>query len=105
MTDWPAGPPLHVDTAPRVGVDGIDGSGDANSDFCATLLAMASHELRQPLQVIVGAHHVLARILHGSAAQAQLARVEDATRQLADKAYGRTNLDAMTEEVAGALLQ
>ena len=59
MTDWPAGPPLDVDTAPRVGVDGIDGSGDANSDFCATL-AMASHELRQPLQVIVGAHHVLA---------------------------------------------
>jgi hypothetical protein len=90
MIDRPAGPRLDGDTAPRVGVDGIDGSGDAtNSDFCATLLAMASHELRQPLQMIVGAHHVLARILHGSAAQAQLARVEDATRQLADKAYGR----------------
>jgi hypothetical protein len=61
MIDRPAGPLLDGDTPPRVGVDGIDGSGDAtNNDFCATLLAMASHELRQPLQMIVGAHHVLA---------------------------------------------
>jgi hypothetical protein len=89
MTDWPAGPPLGDDTARRIGVDGIDGSADANSGFCATLLAMASHELRQPLQVIVSAHDVLARILHRNAAQAQLARVKDATRQLADKACCR----------------
>jgi len=81
MIDWPAGPPLDGDIAPRIGVDGMDGSGDANSDFCAMLLAMASHDLRQPLQAIVSAHDVLARILHGSAAQAQLARVKDATRQ------------------------
>jgi hypothetical protein len=89
MTDWAAGPPLGDDTARRIGVDGIDGSADANSGFCATLLAMASHELRQPLQVIVSAHDVLARIFHRSAAQAQLARVKDATRQLADKACCR----------------
>lgn len=29
MTDWPGGPPLDGDTGPRIGVDGIDGSGDA----------------------------------------------------------------------------
>jgi hypothetical protein len=68
--------------------DGMDASGDANSDFCATLLAMASGDLRQPLPVIVSAHGMLARIPHSGAAQAQLARAEDATRQLADKAYG-----------------
>ena len=66
----------------------LDGGGDftrAASDFSATLLAMAGHDLRQPLQVIVGAHDLLARIPHGGAVQAQLARAEDATRQLADK--------------------
>jgi signal transduction histidine kinase len=66
----------------------LDGGGDlacAASDFSATLLAMAGHDLRQPLQVIVGAHDLLARIPHGGAAQTQLNRAEDATRQLADK--------------------
>jgi hypothetical protein len=82
MIDRPPGPPLDGDTELRIGVGRVDASGDANSGFCARLLAMASHDLRQPLQVIVGAHDVLARILHGSAAQAQLARVDDATRQL-----------------------
>ncbi len=32
-------------------------------DFYITVLAMASHDLRQPLQVIVGAHELLARRL------------------------------------------
>src|ERR1700730_12122439 len=66
----------------------LDGGGDfvrAASDFSATLLAMAGHDLRQPLQVIVGAHDLLARIPHGGAAQAQLTRAEDATRQLSDQ--------------------
>ena len=36
-----------------------------------------------------GAHDVLARIPHGGAAQAQPARPEDATTQLADTAYAR----------------
>jgi hypothetical protein len=52
----------------------MGGSGDANSD-CATASAMASHDLRHPLKTT------------GGAAEAQLARAEDATRQLADKAY------------------
>ena len=89
MIGRPPRPRLDGNTELRVGVDGIDGSGDANSGFCARLWAMASHDLRQPLQVIDGAHDVLAPIHHGASAQAQQARVEDATRQLADKAYGR----------------
>jgi hypothetical protein len=51
-------PPRRLDgnTELRIGIDGMDGSGDANSGFCARLWAMASHDLRQPLQVIGGAH-------------------------------------------------
>jgi hypothetical protein len=43
MIDRPPGPPLDGDTELRIGVDGMDGSGDANSDVCATSLAMAGH--------------------------------------------------------------
>src|SRR5712691_8323627 len=85
-------PPLPQHPDPQVELpvmtSRLDGGGDlacAASDFSATLLAMAGHDLRQPLQVIVGAHDLLARITHGGAAQAQLNRAEDATRQLADK--------------------
>ena len=85
----PPGPPLDGDTESRIGGDGMAGSGDANSDVCATSLAMAGHNLRQPPQVMGGAHDVLARIPHGGAAQAQPARPEDTTTQLADTAYGR----------------
>jgi len=88
MIDRPPGPPLDGDTESRIAGNGMAGSGDANSGFCATLLAMASDDLRQPLQAIGGAHDMLAPILHGGAAQAQLGRAEDATRQLADKADG-----------------
>jgi hypothetical protein len=87
MTNSPAGPPLDGDTESRIAGDGMAGSGeDANSDVCATSLAMADHNLRQPPQVMGGAHGVLARIPYGGAAQAQPARPEDATRQLADTA-------------------
>ena len=34
---------------------------EAAGDFSATLLAMAGHDLRQPLQVITSAHDILAR--------------------------------------------
>jgi hypothetical protein len=89
MIDRPTEPALDGDTESRIAGDGMAGSGDANSDVCATSLAMAGHNLRQPPQVMGGAHGVLARIPHGGAAQAQPARPEDATRQLADTAYGR----------------
>ena len=54
-----------------------------DSDFPATLLAMAGHDLRQPLQLITSAHDVLARILHSDEQREELARAEDATARLA----------------------
>ena len=89
MIDRPPGSPLDGDIESRIAGDGMAGSGDASSDVCATSLARAGHNLRQPPQVMGGAHDVLARVPHGGAAQAQPARPEDATRQLADTAYGR----------------
>jgi signal transduction histidine kinase len=53
-----------------------------SDDFHATLLTMVSHDLRQPLQVIVGAHDILAERL-GGPDRAVLARAERATAQLA----------------------
>ena len=79
MTNWRRA--TQAETG--IGVNGNDFA-EADDDFCATLLAMASHDLRQPLQVIVGAHDLLARISHDSAVRAQLARAEDATRRLTD---------------------
>jgi two-component system phosphate regulon sensor histidine kinase PhoR len=51
-------------------------------DFPATLLAMAGHDLRQPLQIITSAHDVLARALSDVEQREELARAEDATSQL-----------------------
>jgi signal transduction histidine kinase len=59
-----------------------DGS-QVDSDFSATLLAMAGHDLRQPLQVITSAHDVLARTLASEEQQEQLIRAEIGTAQLA----------------------
>ena len=52
-------------------------------DFCAVLLAIAGHDLRQPLQLIIGAHDKLAQFLRGSEQFEELARAADATAQLA----------------------
>jgi two-component system phosphate regulon sensor histidine kinase PhoR len=52
-------------------------------NFSATLLAMAGHDLRQPLQVITSAHDVLARIIGSAEQREELMRAEDATAQLA----------------------
>jgi two-component system, OmpR family, phosphate regulon sensor histidine kinase PhoR len=52
-------------------------------DFSATLLAMAGHDLRQPLQLIVGAHDKLARSLRGGEQREELMRAADATAHLA----------------------
>jgi two-component system phosphate regulon sensor histidine kinase PhoR len=54
-----------------------------HTKFPATLLAMAGHDLRQPLQVITSAHDVLARIVRSGEQREELARAEDATAQLA----------------------
>src|SRR5438270_5038825 len=57
----------------------------SNNDLCAALLAIAGHDLRQPLQVIVGAHDILAKTLEGRDEKFQLARAENATNKLSDK--------------------
>jgi signal transduction histidine kinase len=55
----------------------------ANSDFSSTLLAMAGHDLRQPLQLITSAHDVLALTLASEKQREELTRAADATAQLA----------------------
>jgi two-component system phosphate regulon sensor histidine kinase PhoR len=55
----------------------------AASNFSATLLAMAGHDLRQPLQVITAAHDVLAQTLDSEEQHEELARAADATAELA----------------------
>ena len=77
-------------SAPRAGwgIRGIDIATNrdpdtVDSDFPATLLAMAGHDLRQPLQLITSAHDVLARILYSDEQREELARAEDATARLA----------------------
>jgi len=62
----------------------VSGDADqADSDFSATLLAMAGHDLRQPLQVITSAHDVLAQTLDSEEQREELMRAGDATAQLA----------------------
>lgn len=53
-------------------------------DFYAAVLAMASRDLRQPLQVIVSAHRLLARRLAAGAEREYLKRSEQASKQLAE---------------------
>jgi signal transduction histidine kinase len=53
------------------------------SNLPETLLAIAGHDLRQPLQIITSAHDVLARFLHDEEQREELARAEDATSRLA----------------------
>jgi two-component system phosphate regulon sensor histidine kinase PhoR len=55
----------------------------AASDFSATLLAMAGHDLRQPLQLITSAHDVLAQTLASEEQREELVRAAEATAQLA----------------------
>jgi two-component system, OmpR family, phosphate regulon sensor histidine kinase PhoR len=69
--------PECIDSAVSRGAD------QADSDFSATLLAMAGHDLRQPLQVITSAHDVLAQTLDSEEQREELMRAGDATTQLA----------------------
>src|SRR5712672_3395956 len=54
-----------------------------DSAFLATLLAMAGHDLRQPLQLITSAHDVLATMLRTKEQRQELAEAAHATAQLA----------------------
>ena len=58
-------------------------TGQIDTDFSTALLAMAGHDLRQPLQVITSAHDVLAQTLTSGEQQEELMRAEDATTRLA----------------------
>jgi two-component system, OmpR family, phosphate regulon sensor histidine kinase PhoR len=52
-------------------------------DFLSVLLAMAGHDLRQPLQIITSAHDVLATMVDDGEQREELARAADATSSLA----------------------
>ncbi len=67
----------------RIGSALIRHASQVDGDFSTTLLAMAGHDLRQPLQVITSAHDVLAQTLAGEEQREQLIRAENATVQLA----------------------
>src|SRR5258708_2932051 len=78
----PSAAPAGWDTR-RIGSAVTRDADQADSDFSATLLAMAGHDLRQPLQVITSAHDVLARSLASEEQREELMRAGDATAQLA----------------------
>jgi len=74
--------PSHC-TRPVADALSRDADDPIESGFLATLLAMAGHDLRQPLQVITSAHDVLATMLRDKEQREELARAGDATGQLA----------------------
>src|SRR5205807_1635580 len=53
-------------------------------DFYVSLLEMATHDLRQPLQAVVAAHDLLAKRINGGPEQGHLRRGEQASEQLAE---------------------
>jgi len=75
-------PAVNWDTR-RIGSAPSCDVAQADSDFSSTLLAMAGHDLRQPLQVITSAHDVLALTLADDVQREELSRAADATAQLA----------------------
>jgi signal transduction histidine kinase len=70
-------------TSRTIGDRASRGSSPVHSDFTATLLAMAGHDLRQPLQLITSAHDVLSTMLHNAEQREELAHAAGATAQLA----------------------
>src|SRR5260221_4272001 len=81
MTNWRRELRLGGDAG--IEINGRDGFAEAYDSFCPTLLAMAAHDLRQPLHVITSAHDALARMLHSDKQREELTRAVDATAQLA----------------------
>lgn len=53
-----------------------------SSDFLLTLMAMAGHDLRQPLQLITSAHDILARMQLTKGQRRELVQAADAVTQL-----------------------
>src|SRR5438045_2913072 len=79
------GETLAASRTAAVGFNNRSRAATSDNDLCAALLAIAGHDLRQPLQVIVGAHDILAKTLEGRDEKFQLARAENATNKLSDK--------------------
>src|SRR5260370_21403056 len=87
-TSFAARPPAEHSAAlagAAVGFNHRGRAAESSNDLCGALLAIASHDLRQPLQVIIGAHDILAKTLKSGVEKVQLARVEDAASRLNDK--------------------
>src|ERR1700719_1930936 len=93
MINWRTALPFAGQAETAIDVNGRNGFAQADSDFSATLLAMAGHDLRQPLQLITSAHDVLQQILHGDKQREELARAADAAARLGN----------MLNELVGAL--
>ena len=68
---------------PEVGIAMSQSANPGKADFYATLLAMAGHDLRQPLQMITSAHDILGSIVHSGEQREELSQAQDATRRLA----------------------
>src|SRR5213079_429161 len=84
MINWRPELPLCSQAETGIDVNGGNGFAQADSVFSATLLAMAGHDLRQPLQMITSAHDVLGRIVHGDEQREELSQAADATKRLAN---------------------
>ena len=82
MNNWRPEVPFGGQAETSIEVNGRNGLAEADSDFSATLLAMAGHDLRQPLQVITSAHELLRQILHSDKQRDELARATDAAARL-----------------------
>lgn len=96
----------------------VRGDTGAEGDFCAMLLAMMSHDLRQPLQIIMAANDALELRLAGQPERRQLERVARATTRISDKlelladalrlreSTGRTELEPVSlDAVLGELIE
>jgi two-component system, OmpR family, phosphate regulon sensor histidine kinase PhoR len=68
---------------PGIAASARDGFRDT-SEFGAVVMALAGHDLREPLQINIAAHDVLARGIDGEAERAQLSLIEHAAMQIAE---------------------
>jgi two-component system phosphate regulon sensor histidine kinase PhoR len=82
MINWRPELPSGGQAETGIEANGRNGFAEADSDFSAALLAMAGHDLRQPLQVITSAHDLLRQILHSDRQREELARAADAVTRL-----------------------
>lgn len=62
-----------------------DPAADWGSDFCAMLLAMAAHDLRQPLQIILATHDALDLRMRGTPEGRYIERIARAASQISSK--------------------